>query len=87
MGLWLKVNLIISPCFLTVYGNLPFQSQLADWEFAISQHSAVPQGILVCFLSFGYIIESCGDTYWHTFLQLIESNPYTSASHVNLGDV
>ncbi|CAI0461356.1 unnamed protein product [Linum tenue] len=29
-----------------VYGNLPSQSQLADWEFAISQHSAVPQGIL-----------------------------------------
>ena len=32
---------------LTVYGNLPSESQLADWEFAISQHSAVPQGILV----------------------------------------
>jgi hypothetical protein len=32
-----------------VYGNLPSQSQLADWEFAVSQHSAVPQGILVSF--------------------------------------
>ena len=34
-----------------VYGNLPFESQLADWEFAVSQHSAVPQGVLVrhCF--------------------------------------
>lgn len=31
----------------SVYGNLPSESQLADWEFAISQHSAVPQGILV----------------------------------------
>ncbi|KAJ0669750.1 putative transferase [Helianthus annuus] len=29
-----------------LYGNLPTQSQLADWEFAVSQHSAVPQGIL-----------------------------------------
>lgn len=32
-----------------VYGNLPSKSQLADWEFAVSQHSAVPQGILVYF--------------------------------------
>ncbi|KAH7533763.1 hypothetical protein FEM48_Zijuj04G0166200 [Ziziphus jujuba var. spinosa] len=32
--------------FFAVYGNLPSESQLADWEFAISQHSAVPQGIL-----------------------------------------
>ncbi|XP_010915459.1 citrate synthase, glyoxysomal isoform X1 [Elaeis guineensis] len=32
--------------YLLMYGNLPSQSQLADWEFAISQHSAVPQGIL-----------------------------------------
>ncbi|KAJ0479208.1 putative citrate synthase [Helianthus annuus] len=29
-----------------MYGNLPTQSQLAEWEFAVSQHSAVPQGIL-----------------------------------------
>ncbi|EOA25951.1 hypothetical protein CARUB_v10019340mg, partial [Capsella rubella] len=28
------------------YGNLPSQSQLADWEFAISQNSAVPQEVL-----------------------------------------
>lgn len=35
--------------FSSVYGNLPSQSQLADWEFAVSQHSAVPQGILVSF--------------------------------------
>ncbi|KAF9665029.1 hypothetical protein SADUNF_Sadunf16G0079600 [Salix dunnii] len=33
--------------YLILYGNLPSQSQLADWEFAISQHSAVPQGVLV----------------------------------------
>lgn len=33
--------------FSSVYGNLPSQSQLADWEFAVTQHSAVPQGILV----------------------------------------
>ncbi|KAK6939660.1 Citrate synthase [Dillenia turbinata] len=32
--------------YLLMYGNLPFESQLADWEFAVSQHSAVPQGIL-----------------------------------------
>ncbi|XP_028791800.1 citrate synthase, glyoxysomal-like [Neltuma alba] len=32
--------------YLIMYGNLPTQSQLADWEFAISQHSAVPQGVL-----------------------------------------
>jgi hypothetical protein len=38
--------------FLSVYGNLPSESQLADWEFAVSQHSAVPQGILVCFSFF-----------------------------------
>lgn len=40
-----------NPC-LSVYGNLPTQSQLADWEFAVSQHSAVPQGVLVCSYSF-----------------------------------
>ncbi|WOK97169.1 citrate synthase 3, peroxisomal [Canna indica] len=32
--------------YLLLYGNLPSQSQLAEWEFVISQHSAVPQGIL-----------------------------------------
>ncbi|XP_068667303.1 citrate synthase, glyoxysomal-like [Aristolochia californica] len=32
--------------YLLMYGNLPSQTQLADWEFAVSQHSAVPQGIL-----------------------------------------
>ncbi|KAJ0662240.1 putative transferase [Helianthus annuus] len=32
--------------YLLMYGNLPNKSQLADWEFAVSQHSAVPQGIL-----------------------------------------
>ncbi|XP_030462884.2 citrate synthase, glyoxysomal [Syzygium oleosum] len=32
--------------YLLMYGNLPSESQLADWEFAITQHSAVPQGIL-----------------------------------------
>ncbi|URE48411.1 citrate synthase [Musa troglodytarum] len=32
--------------YLLMYGNLPTESQLADWEFAISQHAAVPQGIL-----------------------------------------
>ncbi|KAJ6401201.1 hypothetical protein OIU84_016586, partial [Salix udensis] len=28
------------------YRSLPSQSQLADWEFAILQHSALPQGVL-----------------------------------------
>ncbi|KAL0866965.1 hypothetical protein Bca101_046083 [Brassica carinata] len=32
--------------YLLIYGNLPSQSQLADWELAVSQHSAVPQGLL-----------------------------------------
>ncbi|KAJ8638942.1 hypothetical protein MRB53_015636 [Persea americana] len=32
--------------YLLMYGNLPTQSQLAEWEFAVSQHSAVPQGLL-----------------------------------------
>ncbi|XP_073280860.1 citrate synthase, glyoxysomal-like [Primulina huaijiensis] len=32
--------------YLLMYGNLPSESQLADWEFTVSQHSAVPQGIL-----------------------------------------
>ncbi|KAJ0113785.1 hypothetical protein Patl1_02638 [Pistacia atlantica] len=36
----------IEVAYLLMYGNLPSQSQLADWEFAVSQHSAVPQGIL-----------------------------------------
>ncbi|KAE8734549.1 Citrate synthase 3, peroxisomal [Hibiscus syriacus] len=31
---------------MNVYGNLPSEGQLADWEFAVTQHSAVPQGIL-----------------------------------------
>ncbi|GAB2274678.1 hypothetical protein Dimus_009449 [Dionaea muscipula] len=32
--------------YLLLYGNLPSEHQLADWEFVVSQHSAVPQGIL-----------------------------------------
>ncbi|KAJ8626720.1 hypothetical protein MRB53_020027 [Persea americana] len=32
--------------YLLMYGDLPSQNQLAEWEFAVSQHSAVPQGIL-----------------------------------------
>ncbi|KAL8508007.1 hypothetical protein ACS0TY_018533 [Phlomoides rotata] len=32
--------------YLLMYGNLPSETQLADWEFSVSQHSAVPQGIL-----------------------------------------
>uniref|UniRef100_A0A7N0TM25 Citrate synthase n=1 Tax=Kalanchoe fedtschenkoi TaxID=63787 RepID=A0A7N0TM25_KALFE len=32
--------------YLLLYGNLPSESQLSDWEFTVSQHSAVPQGIL-----------------------------------------
>ncbi|XP_021898323.1 citrate synthase 2, peroxisomal-like [Carica papaya] len=32
--------------YLLMYGNLPSESQLSDWEFTVSQHSAVPQGIL-----------------------------------------
>ncbi|XP_004251813.1 citrate synthase, glyoxysomal [Solanum lycopersicum] len=32
--------------YLLLYGNLPSENQLADWEFTVSQHSAVPQGLL-----------------------------------------
>ncbi|KAK4484554.1 hypothetical protein RD792_007138 [Penstemon davidsonii] len=32
--------------YLLMYGNLPTEGQLAEWEFAVSQHSAVPQGLL-----------------------------------------
>ncbi|CAG7865923.1 unnamed protein product [Brassica rapa] len=32
--------------YLLIYGNLPSQRQLADLEFEVSQHSAVPQGLL-----------------------------------------
>lgn len=32
--------------YLLMYGNLPSQSQLADWEFAVSQHSAAPEGVM-----------------------------------------
>lgn len=44
--------------FYAVYGNLPSKSQLADWEFAVSQHSAVPQGILVCFSQYTLYYEA-----------------------------
>ncbi|KAK1320159.1 hypothetical protein QJS10_CPA03g00781 [Acorus calamus] len=32
--------------YLLMYGNLPSKSQLSDWEFAVAQHSAIPQGVL-----------------------------------------
>ena len=48
---FLFFNLIAS---FVVYGNLPSENQLADWEFAVSQHSAVPQGILVRLPSFSW---------------------------------
>ncbi|VVB04319.1 unnamed protein product [Arabis nemorensis] len=36
----------IEVAYLLIYGNLPSQSQLADWEISVSQHSKVPQGVL-----------------------------------------
>ncbi|KAJ4780627.1 Citrate synthase [Rhynchospora pubera] len=36
----------VEVAYLLMYGTLPSETQLADWEFAISQHSAVPQGLL-----------------------------------------
>ncbi|KAI3941387.1 hypothetical protein MKW92_022197 [Papaver armeniacum] len=33
-------------CVLPVCGNFPARDQLANWEFAVSEHSAVPQEIL-----------------------------------------
>lgn len=32
--------------YLLMYGNLPSATQLTDWEFAISQHSALPDGLV-----------------------------------------
>ncbi|KMZ75077.1 Citrate (Si)-synthase [Zostera marina] len=32
--------------YLLMYGYLPSRKQLEDWEFGVSQHSAVPQGVL-----------------------------------------
>eukprot|EP00252_Welwitschia_mirabilis_P013522 TRINITY_DN2973_c0_g1_i5.p1 TRINITY_DN2973_c0_g1~~TRINITY_DN2973_c0_g1_i5.p1 ORF type:complete len:410 (+),score=68.81 TRINITY_DN2973_c0_g1_i5:331-1560(+) len=32
--------------YLLLYGYLPSRSQLSEWEFAISQHSALPEGLL-----------------------------------------
>ncbi|MED6184035.1 Citrate synthase 3, peroxisomal, partial [Stylosanthes scabra] len=32
--------------YLIMYGNLPSENQLLDWKCAISQNSAVPQGVL-----------------------------------------
>uniref|UniRef100_A0A7N2M255 Citrate synthase n=1 Tax=Quercus lobata TaxID=97700 RepID=A0A7N2M255_QUELO len=37
---------VVEVAYLLMYGNLPSENQLADWEFAISQHSTIPQGIL-----------------------------------------
>ncbi|CAH2063631.1 unnamed protein product [Thlaspi arvense] len=36
----------IEVAYLLMYGNLPCQSELADWESAVSQNSSVPQGVL-----------------------------------------
>ncbi|KAJ4771443.1 Citrate synthase [Rhynchospora pubera] len=36
----------VEVAYLLMYGTLPSETQLANWEFAISQHSAVPQGLL-----------------------------------------
>lgn len=47
-GWLIQLKFVPNRIFILVYGNLPPESELADWEFAISQHSAVPQGILVC---------------------------------------
>ncbi len=53
----------------SLYGNLPSASQLQEWEFAISQHSALPQGVLVSFtfinsfsnfvISFNWQVDKC----------------------------
>ncbi|TVU29600.1 hypothetical protein EJB05_21174 [Eragrostis curvula] len=37
----------VEVAYLLMYRNLPIQSQLAGWEFTISQHSTGPQGLLV----------------------------------------
>ena len=40
--------LIISFSLFLVYGNLPTKDQLSHWEATITQHSALPEGVLVC---------------------------------------
>ncbi|KAL2340695.1 hypothetical protein Fmac_008635 [Flemingia macrophylla] len=37
---------VLWPCSDVQLHSLPFESQLAEWEFAVSQHSVVPQGVL-----------------------------------------
>lgn len=76
-----------------MYGNLPSMGQLADWEFAISQHSAVPQGLLVrlhcCIvlifpawkyflLIFVYIIFSKSE---RIFIDSVDSLPFSIGYH------
>ena len=64
-----------------VYGNLPTQSQLASWEFAISQHSAVPQGLLVWFDTF-IAWYDCKFNFW--VRSGLKSN---KLSHFNVGRI
>ena len=40
--------LIIFCSLFQVYGNLPTKDQLLHWEATIAQHSALPEGVLVC---------------------------------------
>ncbi|KAJ8501029.1 hypothetical protein OPV22_011581 [Ensete ventricosum] len=49
-------NTFLEVAYLLMRGNLPSESQLSDWEFAISQYSAVPQDVLVrlCFHSIAH---------------------------------
>ncbi|KAL0652945.1 hypothetical protein Bca4012_095636 [Brassica carinata] len=73
--------------YLLIYGNLPSQSQLADWEFAVSQHSAVPQGILDIIQSMphdSHPIGSLASAISVLSLFHPDANPSLSVSFINL---
>eukprot|EP00270_Netrium_digitus_P005566 TRINITY_DN1743_c0_g1_i2.p1 TRINITY_DN1743_c0_g1~~TRINITY_DN1743_c0_g1_i2.p1 ORF type:complete len:532 (-),score=93.00 TRINITY_DN1743_c0_g1_i2:211-1806(-) len=36
----------LETAYLILYGDLPTQSQLADWEATVMQHSALPEGVI-----------------------------------------
>lgn len=59
---------------MSVYGNLPTEGQLAEWEFAVQQHSAVPQGLLV-WLSFFFfctnVLTESANTIYFSILGLV----------------
>nr|GME07603.1 citrate synthase, glyoxysomal-like [Ipomoea batatas] len=62
--------------YLLLYGNLPSEHQLADWEFAVSQHSAVPEGVL-----------AYTGVWLRHYMPLRERTPSSEAAADKLGQV